>query len=241
MPWAETGTLSGLPEAPAGRLVSWKLLFPNLASDQGRIWTFPGRLVQGKNWIATTTVLGIAAGLVVLDPAGSSWFRRTGKFQGFNNVFSGDTTTRATILVPASFYVIGFLRKNSSMERTALLAGEAVVNAEILTTVLKGATKRARPIELPFPGNLSNSWFDSNGSAFRGTGSFPSGHSIAAFAVATVFASRYRQHRWVPYLAYGMATLVGFSRLTLSAHFMSDVFFGGALGYSISRFVVLRQ
>jgi membrane-associated phospholipid phosphatase len=38
-----------------------------------------------------------------------------------------------------------------------------------------------------------------------------------------------------------MAALVGFSRLSLSAHFLSDVFMGGALGYSISRFAVLRQ
>jgi membrane-associated phospholipid phosphatase len=38
-----------------------------------------------------------------------------------------------------------------------------------------------------------------------------------------------------------MAALVGFSRLTLSAHFASDVFVGAALGYSVSRFAVLQQ
>jgi F0F1-type ATP synthase assembly protein I len=38
-----------------------------------------------------------------------------------------------------------------------------------------------------------------------------------------------------------MAALVGFSRLTLSADFVSDVFVGGALGYSVSRFAVLQQ
>jgi membrane-associated phospholipid phosphatase len=50
-----------------------------------------------------------------------------------------------------------------------------------------------------------------------------------------------KEHRWVPYAAYGLAALVGASRLTLSSHFLSDVFMGGALGYSISRFTVLRQ
>jgi membrane-associated phospholipid phosphatase len=35
--------------------------------------------------------------------------------------------------------------------------------------------------------------------------------------------------------------VVGFSRLSLSAHFTSDVFMGAALGCSISRFAVLRQ
>jgi hypothetical protein len=29
--------------------------------------------------------------------------------------------------------------------------------------------------------------------------------------------------------------------MSLSAHFASDVFLGGALGYSISRFAVLQQ
>jgi membrane-associated phospholipid phosphatase len=75
----------------------------------------------------------------------------------------------------------------------------------------------------------------------RGNGSFPSGHAIAAFSVATVVARRYGSHRWVPYIAYGIAAVVGFSRLSLSSHFSSDVFMGGALGYSISRFAVLRQ
>lgn len=39
----------------------------------------------------------------------------------------------------------------------------------------------------------------------------------------------------------GLAGAVAFSRVTLSAHFVSDVFVGGALGYSISRFAVLRE
>ena len=127
------------------------------------------------------------------------------------------------------------------MQRTALLAGEAVADAEILTTILKDATKRVRPAGIPAGGNFSDSWFESSGSRLRGNGSFPSGHTIAAFSVATVIARRYGNHRWVPYAAYGMAALVGFSRLSLSAHFLSDVFMGGALGYSISRFTVLRQ
>lgn len=38
-----------------------------------------------------------------------------------------------------------------------------------------------------------------------------------------------------------MAALMGFSRLSLSAHYTSDVFVGAALGYTISRFEVLRQ
>jgi membrane-associated phospholipid phosphatase len=222
------------------RPISWTLLFPNIVSDQGRIWSFPARLVQGQSWIPTAAVLGTTAGLVALDPTEAAYFRRTPTFQGFNNIFTGNATVIGTIAAPVSLYAIGLIRRDSKMQRTALLAGEAVADAEILTTVLKDATKRVRPAGFPPQGNLYDSWFESSGPLLRGNGSFPSGHSIAAFSVATVVARRYGNHRWVPYAAYGMAALVGFSRLSLSSHFLSDVFMGGALGYSISRFTVLR-
>ena len=119
-----------------------------------------------------------------------------------------------------------------------------MADAEIVTTVLKDATRRLRPAAIPAQGNFSDSWFESRGTFknyLRGNGSFPSGHTIAAFSVATIVSRRYRNRRWVPYVAYGLAALAGFSRLTLTAHFLSDVFMGGALGYSISRFTVLRE
>ena len=230
------------PVSAGDRPVSWKLLLPNLISDQRHIWSFPVRLAQGKNWIPTAAVLGTTAGLVALDPHEASYFHRTSTFQGFNSTFTSNVTAIGTIAAPVSLYAVGLLRKDSKMQRTALLAGEAVADAEILTTVLKSATSRERPAAIPAGGNYSDNWFESGGgSILRGKGSFPSGHTIAAFSVATVIARRYGNHRWVPYVAYGMATLVGFSRLSLSSHYLSDVFMGGALGYSISRFSVLRQ
>ena len=39
---------------------------------------------------------------------------------------------------------------------------------------------------------------------------------------------------------YGFATAISFSRITDSAHFPSDVFLGAALGYTITRYQVLR-
>src|SRR5580692_11280663 len=223
------------------RPVSWKLLLPNILNDQERIWSFPARLTQDHNWIATAAILGTTAGLFALDPTEASYFRRTSTYQGFNNIFTGNATVVGTIVAPVSLYTIGLIRKDSKMQQTALLTGEAVADAEIVTTVFKDATKRVRPAGFPPQGNLYDSWFESSGSLLRGNGSFPSGHTIAAFSVATVIARRYGSHRWVPFAAYGMAALVGLSRLSLSAHFMSDVFMGGALGYSISRFTVLQQ
>ena len=125
------------------------------------------------------------------------------------------------------------------MQHTGLLVGEAMADTALVQTVLKDATMRLRPISYPSAG-----WFVTSKSPtayIRGNGSFPSGHSMEAFAVATIIARRYGNHRWVPFAAYGLASLVGFSRLTLNVHYLSDVVMGGAIGYTISRFTVLRQ
>jgi membrane-associated phospholipid phosphatase len=225
----------------SGRPVSWKVLIPNIADDQKSIWTFPLRLGKPGNLLATTAVLGVTAGLVATDPADGDYFRRTTSFGGFNRVFSSNATAVGTLVAPLSLYAAGLLRRDSKMQGTALLAAEAVADAEIVTTVFKSADRRLRPSAVSPQSSLGDTWFERRGPFLSGGGSFPSGHSIAAFSVATVVARRYGNHRWVPFVAYGLAGAVGLSRITLSAHFVSDVFMGGALGYSISRFTVLHQ
>ena len=58
-------------------------------------------------------------------------------------------------------------------------------------------------------------------------GSFPSGHTSAAFATATVIQRRWGWTRGVP--AYLVAAYVGTTRLQ-NLHYLSDVTFGAALG-----------
>jgi membrane-associated phospholipid phosphatase len=221
------------------RPVSWKTLGHNVLEDQKHIWTLPARLVHGHDWAPTAAVLAITAGLIVADPKESAYFRNTTTFNGFRTVFNGNATAIGMGAVPASLYAIGLLRKDSKMQHTALLGGEALADIAIVQTVLKDVARRTKPARYPDSG-----WFDSKGppaAYIRGNGSFPSGHSMAAFSVATIVAREYRNHKWVPYVAYGLAAAVGFSRLTLNVHFLSDIAMGGAIGYSISRFTVLRQ
>lgn len=159
---------------------------------------------------------------------------------GINRVLSGTNTALLIAAVPISFYLAGLAHKDSYASQTALLAGEAVVNAELVTIALKDVDLRMRPSEVAPNGNLSNTWFRTDNRSIGGFGSFPSGHTAAAFSVATVYAERYRNHRWVPWVAYGLASVVGLSRLNAQAHFPSDIVFGAALGFSVSHFVVLR-
>jgi membrane-associated phospholipid phosphatase len=233
------GPPAALPETEYERPISWKLMFHNWVDDQKQIWSFPARVTKHRNWIPTAAVLGATAGLFFVDKHEAAYFRGTTTFHEFNHIFNGNAMAIGMGATSASLYAIGRIRKDSKMQRTALLAGEAMADAAMVQTVLKDATMRVRPIRYPDSG-----WFATSSSPtsyIRGNGSFPSGHSIEAFSVATIIARRYGNHRWVPFAAYGLASLVGFSRLTLNVHFLSDVFMGGALGYSISRFTVLRQ
>jgi len=233
------GPAAPSPEPLVERPVSWKLLYHNVIADQKHVWSFPARLVQGKNLLPTAAVVGTTAGLLFLDPHEAGYFRQTTTFHGFRNIVTGNGTAIGMGAVPASLYAIGLIRKDSKMQHTGLLAGAALADIAIVQTILKDVGRRVKPSRFPASG-----WFESKGpptSYIRGNGSFPSGHSMAAFAVASVVSRRYGNHRWVPYVAYSLASLVGFSRLPLNVHFLSDVAMGGALGYSISRFTVLRQ
>lgn len=238
---ASTVPPSAPPQAPEERPVSWKLLLPNIVHDQKPIWFFPTRVARGKHVKPTLGFVLATAGLVALDPHDTPYFRRTDDFRDFNRVLSGRNTTLGSAIIPLSFYAVGLARKDSYAQQTALLAGEAVADVQILTLVMKNIDRRLRPADIPVDGDYTHTWFKSHGRVITGHGSFPSGHTIGAFAVATVFAERYRQHRWVPWVAYGLASLVGFSRVSLQSHFPSDVFAGAVLGYTISHYVVLRR
>lgn len=226
---------------PDTRPVSWQRLLPNIASDQRDIWTFPVRLRSKKILFPTLGVLAVTAGMIALDPVESKYFRQTNTYSGFNSVFGSTATSWGIGLAPGLLYATGLVKKDSYAQKTALLAGEAIADSEIVDEVMKRAFSRVRPAALPPNTEFGDTWFETKGGWVNGDGSFPSGHAIAAFSVATVMARRYSNHRWVPWVAYGLATVVGFSRLSLSAHFGADVFMGAALGYSISRFTVLRQ
>jgi hypothetical protein len=227
------------PSPSPERSVSWVKLVPNVLHDQKEIWLFPVSVGRGHHLIPVLILTGITAGLVAgVDNPSGRYFQHTQAFNGFNNVFSGKNTSIAMFVVPSTVYGVGLIRKDSYAQHTFLLAGEAVIDSEILTTVMKDIDRRLKPIEVAPNGSFADTWFKANqGSIIRGIGSFPSGHTIAAFSLATVFADRYPKYKWV---AYGLAGLVGFSRVSLQSHHPSDVFAGAVLGYTIAHYTVQR-
>jgi hypothetical protein len=91
--------------------------------------------------------------------------------------------------MPVAFYVTGLAKHSAHARNTGLLAAEGLVGAQIVSFVMKQAAGRLKPSDIPPGGNLRDTWFKYKGGLTNG-GSFPSGHSASAFAVATVIAEK---------------------------------------------------
>ncbi|MGB7022875.1 MAG: phosphatase PAP2 family protein [Candidatus Acidiferrales bacterium] len=101
-------------------------------------------------------------------------------------------------------------------------AGLAVLAGTTLFVLLKRVSHRKRPCEIEphcWASILPPDQF-----------SFPSGHSITAFALALVLGSFYPEFQ-VPLLV--VAANIALSRIILGMHFLSDVLAGSAIGILI--------
>ena len=103
---------------------------------------------------------------------------------------------------------------------TGFTALEAIGAANGIAALLKVAMNRQYPY-------LRHS----RGEFWEGDKAFPSGHSAASFAFASVLAHRYPHNPWVKWGAYALATGVSLGRLAGKKHFPSDVLVGATVGY----------
>ncbi|AXY77288.1 PAP2 family protein [Paraflavitalea soli] len=71
-----------------------------------------------------------------------------------------------------------------------------------------------------------------------GWSSFPSGHTVTAFAVATILALHTR-NKWASLLYLILAVGVGYSRIYLGQHFLEDVLAGSIVGVFFAGWVCL--
>jgi len=247
----QTGT-ADLPEAPTPKAdddygakgahtISIKNLPRRILLDQKEIWLFPVQLTRGRYWPPTLVVAGGTAGLMVADAHAMPYFRRhAGSWDDFNDALDGPITSAGMGLVPLTLLAVGKVRHDDYAIRTGLLSGEAFADGTVVDFALKAVTQRKRPRDVPAGAAFEDTFFNRGKSSVFGS-SFPSGHAVSAFSLATVVARRYGHHRWVPWAAYGAATAISLSRVTTQSHFPSDIFVGGVLGYSIARFEVLRH
>jgi membrane-associated phospholipid phosphatase len=203
-----------------------KEFLKNLASDFGKV------LVSPKDWdkkdIGTfALVLGTGLLLYSVDQEIHQGFRGDPSDGGAKFITSfGDGGALAGLA--AVLYVGGEVSNNDGLRKTALLSLESLLTAGIIVRGMKILVGRARPYTgEPYntfdPFTLSSSY-----------NSFPSGHSAAAFSVASVIASQSKDAN-IDFVVYSLATLVALSRVYLEKHWASDIFIGSVIGYVVGK------
>ena len=137
---------------------------------------------------------------------------------------AGDSLWYFILLVPA-FIFIRFVWKNERWSAKILYLILCISLSGILNTGIKWITGRNRPINLIEDGVFGFDFFRMI--YLHENTSFPSGHTVTAFALATAFSFLYPRLRVPAFLG---AAMIGISRVVLTAHYLSDVIAGAVVG-----------
>ncbi len=148
--------------------------------------------------------------------------------------------TPGSFVAGAGLYGMGRAQGQRRLQALGLHSLESMVIADVLGATIKVVVGRARPYaDIDNPADFQ---------LFRGLKedkyrSFPSGHTITAFAFAST-VTRETQFWWphsgwyVGTVMYGGASLMGLSRIYNNMHWASDVMGGAAIGTLIGLKVV---
>lgn len=132
-----------------------------------------------------------------------------------------------SFLFAGGLYAAGYLGKDGEVQAAGADTLSSLLVATAVLVPLKYGFGRATPAD-----DLGASSFK----PFSSRDSFPSGHTAWAFAAAAAFTEHYSEP-WVQAAAYGLAGLVGLSRLEQNQHWASDVLAGALVGTTVGKLV----
>ncbi len=209
--------------------IASKEFFKDILHDQEVIWTSPLHMKRSDSiWVvpflATTTVMLLTDNRVVASLGNSEDLIDDSR--DVSHLGSGSSTFGAA----GTLYLLGRFTHNERLKETGSLGIIALIDSSILVTGLKFATGRERPDRVMGDGGF-----------WDGGRSFPSGHAITTWSLATVIANQYPDKPLIRFGAYGLASAVSLSRFTGKNHFPSDVLVGSVLGYLIGRYTVKQH
>ncbi len=216
---ADTGTDSGTPsdsdhhQGVVGRSVRRTL------EDQKEIYKAP---FKPSNFKWDAVVLAGTGGLIAADRhierhIGNAHYQF---YQDTSNIAIGGLSAAL-----AGVWIYGLKNEEHRHAReTGFLELETLVNTFLIYTPMQLIGARQRPGE----GNGNGDFWKHHAI----NTSFPGGHAMFTYAMATVLSHEYSQ-KWVQALAYSAASIVTVSRFMARDHWSSDMFVGAALGIGI--------
>ena len=188
-------------------------------------------------------LVGLAVGIAFLDKPIQRWavtFRNNNAWSAGPSKTITNLGAQFEIIPLAAIATTGFIFKNEKLRTTTALAFQSYITAFAWSTIFKTLSGRNRPVNFDPNSPLNQARF--HGPFYKlpysDNSAFPSGHTTLAFAAATVYAKEYKDIPLVPFVSYGIATLIGFSRITENRHWATDVVAGGLLGFACGTQVV---
>lgn len=134
-----------------------------------------------------------------------------------------------SVVIAGSMYLAGVAFKAPEVRATGIDTMATMGIAQLLLALpLKVLVGRSRPEANQGAGDFH---------LLNGGQSFPSSHTIQAFALASVI-SEHADRPWVTGLSYSLAGLVGLGRVEQRQHFLSDVVASGLIGTFVGKTVV---
>lgn len=212
-----------------------KAYFKKYWTDAKSIATSPARWQQ-RDWVKFGVLVSGTASLTLADQSVADFFQsHQSKTQSYisRNILE-HFGAEHSILVVTGMFTYGMLAKKDRSVSTALLALESFALSSLVTRIPKTLIGRERPDNW-----MGDGPYTFNG-PFHGT-SFPSGHTTASFAVASVIATQYRDSKWIPVAAYSVAALAGISRIYDNRHWLTDVIGGAVVGTLVGNLVSHRS
>jgi membrane-associated phospholipid phosphatase len=200
-----------------------KLLL-NILLDEKEIFTSPFHMNRrnAKWWLLAA---GATAGLIAADHHIADAFENSRGQIRWGGRISQIGASYTLVPLVAGYYGYGVWKDHAKAREIGVLGTESLLDSLITVEVLKAITRRNRPD-------------DNNPGDFWGGGtSFPSGHAIQMWSIASLVAHEYQHQPVVSVVAYGLAATVSAARIAAQKHFASDVFVGGTMGWFIGRYV----
>lgn len=125
--------------------------------------------------------------------------------------------------IPTAMGIYALIKKDQPLLKEAIYIGTSVIEAVGITYAAKHVIGRDRPF-VKYPDKVH-----AYGAPDADSPSFPSGHSAAAFSLATSLSIAYP--KWYVIAPSALwACGVGFARINQGVHYPSDVLTGAAIG-----------
>ncbi|MCK9373326.1 MAG: phosphatase PAP2 family protein [Sulfuricurvum sp.] len=159
----------------------------------------------------------------------------TGEYNAFFSAVTKLGVSTPYLLISGLLYLYFYtFRKDPYSAYPAKFVFLAVAVSGIAADIVKVIAGRFRPSLFLEQGLYGFDFFHLKAAML----SFPSGHTATAFALAAVIAL-YRP-RWA-LIGWGMAFMVGLSRITLTMHYTSDVLVGALIGIMTVKILALYE